>query len=71
MNNRAGAQNEGLTICQKPRPLNPKMQTSLDNQIAVWIANEVITESVSEYCSHLVPVKKVDSEVRWCVDFRA
>ena len=34
------------------------------------IQNGVLTESVSEYISPLVPVKKKDGEVRWCVDFR-
>ena len=46
------------------------MKESLDKQIGEWLQNEVITESVSEYSSPLVPVKKKDGEVRWCVDFR-
>ena len=46
------------------------MKTSLDEQIGEWLRNGVITESVSEYSSPLVPVKKKDGSVRWCVDFR-
>ena len=46
------------------------MKESLDHQIAEWLQNGVITESVSEYSSPLVQVKKKDSDVRWCVDFR-
>jgi hypothetical protein len=34
------------------------MKSSLDAQIADWIENGVITNSVSEYSSPLVPVKK-------------
>ena len=60
----------GPAIRQKPRPLNPTMKASLDEQIGEWLRNGVITESVSEYSSPLVPVKKKDGTVRWCVDFR-
>ena len=61
----------GPAIRQKVRPLNPAMKSSLDEQIADWIENSVITNSVSEFSSPLVPVKKKDGKVRWCVDFRA
>ena len=54
----------GPVVRQKPRPLNPKMKESLDHQIAEWLQNGVITESVSEYSSPLVQVKKKDSDVR-------
>ena len=60
----------GAVVRQKPRPLNPKMKVSLDTQIGEWLQNGIITESVSEYSSPLVPVKKKDGEVQWCVDFR-
>ena len=39
----------GPAIRQKVRPLNPAMKSSLDAQIADWIENGVITNSVSEY----------------------
>ena len=42
----------------------------MDHQIAEWLQNGVITESVSEYSSPLVAVKKKDGTVCWCVDFR-
>lgn len=60
----------GSAIRQKPRPLNPKMEGSLDNQIWEWLQNGEITESIPEYSSPLVPVKRKDGEVRWCVYFR-
>ena len=60
----------GPVVRQKPRPLNPTMKVSLDHQIADWLQNGVITKSVSEYSSSLVPVKKKDGTVRCCVDFR-
>ena len=46
------------------------MKASLDKQISEKLHNGVITESVSEYSSQLVPVNKKDGEVHWCVDFR-
>lgn len=61
---------QGPAIKQKPRPLNPAMKKSLDKQIGEWLQNGIITESVSEYSSPLVPVKKKDGNVPWCVDFR-
>ena len=47
-----------------------KMKESLDHKIAELLQNRVITETVSEYSLPLVPVKKKDGEVRWCVDFQ-
>ena len=46
------------------------MKESLDEQIQDWLRQGVIQASESEYSSPLVPVKKKDGEVRWCVDFR-
>ena len=60
----------GPVVRQKPRHLNSKMKESLDTQIGDWLQNGVITESVSKYSSPLVPVRKKDGEVHWCVDFR-
>ena len=54
----------GSVVTQKLRPLNPKMKESLDHQIGEWLQNGVITESVSEYSSQLVQVKKKDGELR-------
>ena len=48
----------GAVIRQKPRQLNHTMKESLDSQIADWLQQGVIKESVSEYSSPLVPVKK-------------
>ena len=60
----------GTPIRQRVRPLNPTMQESLDEQIRDWLRQGIIQPSESEYSSPLVPVKKKDGEVRWCVDFR-
>ena len=60
----------GAVVRQKPRQLNPTMKESLDSQIADWLQQGVIKESVSEYSSPLVSVKKKDGSIRWCVDFR-
>lgn len=60
----------GPVIRQKVRPMNPKMKESADQQIQDWLKDGVISPSVSEYSSPLVPVKKKDGSIRWCVDFR-
>ena len=60
----------GPVIRQKPRPLNPTMKESFDHQISDWLQHGDITESVSEYSSPLVTVKKKDGTIRWCIDFR-
>ena len=60
----------GTPIRQRVQPLNPTMQESLDEQIRDWLRQGIIQPSESEYSSPLVPVKKKDGEVRWCVDFR-
>ena len=59
----------GTPIRQRVRPLNPTMKESLDEQIQDWLRQGVIQASESEYSSPLVPVKKKDGEVCWCVDF--
>ena len=41
----------GAVVRQKPRQLNPTMKESLDSQIADWLQQGVIRESVSEYSS--------------------
>ena len=58
----------GTPIRQRVRPLNPTMQESLDEQIQDWLRQGIIQPLESEYSSPLVPVKKKDGEVRWCVD---
>ena len=60
----------GSVVRQKPRLLNLDFKASLDSQIGEWLQIGLISKSISEYNSPLVPVKKKDGEVRWCVDFR-
>ena len=60
----------GPVIRQKVRPMNPAMKESADKQIQNWLKDGIISPSVSEYSSPMVPVKKKDGTIRWCIDFR-
>ena len=60
----------GPVIRQKVRPMNPDMKASADKQVSSWLKDGIISPSVSEYSSPMVPVKKKDGTIRWCIDFR-
>ncbi len=52
------------------RPLNPKMEASLKEQLDQWQAHDVIEPSTSPWSFGLVAVPKKNGKIRWCVDFR-
>ena len=58
-------------INQKIRPINPALEESLKKQIDEWLKHGVIEETSSPWNSALVPVKKKNGKIRWCVDYRA
>ena len=58
-------------IRQKVRDFNPAMTADLNKTIDQWMAQGVIEKSDSPWSSALVPVKKKDGTVRWCVDYRS
>ena len=61
-------------VRHRSRPLNPRQQASLDEQIKLWLSEGVAEEAIPDeecYISPLVPVPKSDGGTRWCVDFRS
>ena len=52
------------------RPLNPTMEAQLYKQIQEWIQNGIIKKCTSEWSSALVPVRKKNGEIRFCLDVR-
>ena len=54
----------------KNRPLNPAMVQDLKEQLDNWTKQDVIEESSSPWSFQLLPVKKKNGKIRWCIDFR-
>jgi len=57
-------------ILDKVRPLNPAQKDSLRAQIKAWEQAEVITPAQSPWGAALVPVRKKNGKIRWCIDYR-
>ena len=57
-------------IRAKVRDLNPAMEAELNKTLDTWMSQGVIEKSDSPWSSPLVPVKKKDGTIRWCVDYR-
>ena len=54
----------------KNRPLNPAMVQDLKEQLQNWTKQDVIEGSSSPWSFQLLPVKKKNGKIRWCIDFR-
>ena len=52
------------------RPLNPKLEKNLKEQLEEWLKHDVVEESNSPWSFALVAVKKKNGKIRWCVDYR-
>ena len=57
-------------VKQKFRPLPPPLEDELRKQLDQWLAEGVIEPSDSPWASNLVPVKKKNGQVRFCIDYR-
>ena len=53
------------------RPVNPALESELKKQVTKWLDLEVIEPCTSPWSFPLVPVRKKDHSVRWCIDYRA
>ena len=53
-----------------PRRVNPKVEQKQNEQIDLWLKQDVIEESDSQYAFPLIPVPKKDGGIRLCVDYR-
>ena len=60
-----------VPIRAKCRPLNPKQEEALKEQLDEWLSNGIIEPSMSPWASALFPVAKKDGKIRWCVDFQS
>jgi transposase InsO family protein len=52
------------------RPLNPKLEKNLKEQLEEWMKHDVIEVSNSPWSFALVAVKKKNGKIRWCIDYR-
>ena len=57
-------------IRQRLRPMNPKDEENVKQQLDSWIQDGVIEPSKSPWASPMVPVLKKNGDTRWCIDFR-
>ena len=57
-------------IKNRYRPISPDLQDDLKKQIQQWLKEDVIEPSDSPWSSNLVPVRKKNGKIRWCVDWR-
>jgi hypothetical protein len=57
-------------IAFPPRRVNPKIEQKQNEQIELWLQQDVIEESNSQYAFPLIPVPKKDGGIRLCVDYR-
>ena len=54
----------------KNRPINPSLLPNLKEQVNSWLDQGVIEPSSSPWCFQLLPVKKKNNKIRWCIDYR-
>ena len=58
-------------IRQRYRPLNPKLEADLHEQVLKWLKHKVIEPSQSPWNFGLVAAPKKNGRIQWCVDYRA
>ena len=59
-----------LPIKDKMRHCNPALEDSLKQQLEKWLEEEVIEPAYSPWAANMVPVKKKNGDIRWCIDYR-
>ena len=55
----------------KYRPIHPGLEPDLQQQLDTWLEQGLIRPSNSAWSSNLVPARKANNKVRWCIDYRA
>lgn len=61
---------DDILITLNARRLSAAEKVEVDSQIRVWLDNEIIQPSCSDYSSPIVLIKKKNGATRICVDFR-
>jgi dUTPase len=54
----------------RARPLNPKQESDLEDQLEAWTREDVIEPANSPWAAPLIAAIKKDGRIRWCIDFR-
>ena len=54
----------------RPYRTTPQMRAEIDRQLDEMLKYGIVEESLSDYCSPVVMVKKKNNEYRLCVDYR-
>jgi len=51
------------------RRLSQSEKKEVDSQLKIWLADDIIRFSNSDYASPIVLVKKKNGEIKICIDF--
>ena len=62
--------NSGKVLSQAPYKIPERLKDGVWEQIDRFLDLDIIEESLSPWCSPIVPVLKPTGEVRLCVDYR-
>jgi transposase InsO family protein len=57
-------------IKERVRPINPKMEANLKEQVDAWKKHDVVEPTNSPWNFALVAAPKKGNKIRWCVDYR-
>jgi ribonuclease HI len=62
---------EGIkSVRQKQRPINPALEATIRKELEKFLkAGIIFTVKYSEWVSNLVPIRKITSRIRLCIDF--
>ena len=60
----------GPAIKCKNRPINPRLEDNLKQQLQHWLDQDVVEPSSSPWSFPLLAVPKKNGKIRWCCDYR-
>ena len=62
---------DDIPVCLPDRRIPPPIQPEVKKHLQKWLKTGIIKESDSPYASQIVIVRKKDSSIRICLDYRA